>query len=143
MRRDKTALMLMEQLAALLIFALAAAFCLQGFVRADKLSQAQTARDRAAALCQNAGEVLRHTGGDFDAAAQVLGAQHHDETSLMADYGEDWTAAGNKMRYTLGACRVETELTGLGKAELWCRDEKEETELFRLTVAWQEVGAHG
>lgn len=141
MRRDKTSLLLMEQLVALLVFALAAAICLQAFVTADRRSRTMEAKDRAAVLCQNAAETLRNSGGDLAAAAKSLNAQYADENSFMIDYKEDWTPAENTVRYILGASRSDPGIPRLGRAEVWCRDEAEGTELFRLAVAWQEVTA--
>lgn len=139
MRRDKTPLLLMEQLVTLLVFALAAAVCLQAFVTADGLSRRMADREQAAIHCQNVAEILRNKAGDFSAAAGILNAQYADENSLMIDYTEDWTLADNTARYILGASRRETSVPGLRKAEVWCRDEAAGDELFRIEVAWQEV----
>ena len=141
--RSKAPLILMEQMVMLLVFALAAALCLQAFVKSDALSKRAQARDQAVILCQSAAETVRSTGGDFAAAAVLLDADQYDADSLMMDYAADWTAAGDTMRYTLGACRVETETPGLGEAEVWVRDEAAEEELFRIRVSWQEVSVHG
>ena len=45
--RSKAPLILMEQMVMLLVFALAAALCLQAFVKSDALSSRGEARDRA------------------------------------------------------------------------------------------------
>ena len=45
--KSKAPLMLMEQMVMLLVFALAAALCLQAFVKADEISKQAEARDRA------------------------------------------------------------------------------------------------
>lgn len=142
MNRSKVPLVLMEQLVMLLVFALAAAVCLRIFVFADHASGQVQDRDRAAELVQNAAQVLRHTGGDFSRAAELLDAQHRDQNSLMIDYDGEWALATDTMRYTLGASRV-SDIPYLGMAEVWCRDEVEDLELFRLKVAWQEVAEHG
>lgn len=143
MNRSKVPLVLMEQLVMLLVFALAAAVCLRIFVFADHASRQVQDRDRAAELGQNTAQVLQHTGGDFSQAAALLAAQHWDDNSLMIDYDSQWALAADTMRYTLGASRVSSDLRSLGKAEVWCRDEAEDCELFRLEVAWQEVTDHG
>lgn len=126
----------------LLVFALAAAVCLRIFVFADRASRQVQDRDRAAELVQNTAQLLRHTGGDFSQAAELLDAQHWDEDSLMIDYDDEWALATDAMRYTLGAARV-SGAPYLGMAEVWCRDEGSDLELFRLKVAWQEVVEHG
>ena len=57
--RSKAPLVLMEQMVMLLVFALAAALCMQAFVKSDQLSQQIVDRDQAVSLCQNAAEAIR------------------------------------------------------------------------------------
>ena len=63
--RSKAPLMMMEQMVMLLVFALAAALCLQAFVKSDEMSRRSEARDRAVAEAQNAAELIRYYGGDI------------------------------------------------------------------------------
>lgn len=138
--KSKAPLVMMEQMVMLLVFALAAALCLQAFVQSDAQSKRSEARDQAVIQAQTAAETLRSCGGDFARAAKLLGAEHYDEDSLMIDYASDWTPAQGTMRYTLGAARQENDQDGLGRAQVWVRDESGGgEELFRLDVAWQEV----
>ncbi len=143
MNRSKVPLVLMEQLVMLLVFALAAAVCLRIFVFADRTSRQVQDRDRASELVQNAAQVLRHTAGDFPQAAELLEARHWDDNGLTMDYDNEWAATGEDPRYTLRASRVSSDSSLLGKAQVWCRDEAEDRELFRLEIAWQEVAEHG
>ena len=48
--RSKAPLVMMEQMVMLLVFALAAALCLQAFVQSDLLSKDIASRDRAITL---------------------------------------------------------------------------------------------
>lgn len=94
--KSKAPLLLMEQMVMLLVFALAAALCLQAFVKSDSLSSRSEARDRAAVLCQNAAETVRHYGGDaqnaLSRAAEDLGAAYSEEfVTFSLDYDENWT----------------------------------------------------
>lgn len=89
---------------------------------------------------QTVAETLRSCGGDFAQAAELLGSEQYDEDSLLLAYAPDWTPAGETMRYLLGATRQESDVDGLGRAQVWVRDESGDgAELFRLDVAWQEV----
>ena len=63
--RNKSPLALMEQLVMVLVFALAAALCLQVFMFADLTSERNAAIDRAVTECQNAAEILKASGGDL------------------------------------------------------------------------------
>jgi len=147
--RSKAPLALMEQMVMLLVFALAAALCLQAFAKSDQLSKKGGERDRAAVLCQSAAEIISHTGGDFVQAADLLDAASGDKDSFLIFYGSDWEPSAPisesvyDFGYTLGACRVESDVPGLGKAEIWVVDDSSEPEeeLIRFQVAWQEVSA--
>lgn len=142
---------LMEELVMLVVFALAAALCLQAFVKSDQMSRRSEARDQAVALCQSAAEAVRASEGDFRRAAELLGAEQQED-SLRMFYGEDWQPAqptspgAYPFGYTLGAAREESGVPGLGKARVWVVDDHDEAGevLFSLDVTWQEeVSAHG
>lgn len=154
MRRDKTPLLLLEQMVTLLVFALAAAICLQIFVTARLQSQDIARRDQAAVLCQNTAETLRATGGDVEAAlAQISGVApgQRDGFGYFVPYNEDWEALSYEGRpldsaYTLRVQGLDSGVAGLGAAEIeayvWKKGEMEP--LFRLETAWQkEVGGDG
>ncbi len=139
--RSKAPLALMEQMIMLLVFALAAALCLQSFAKSDRMSERAEERDRALTVCQSAAEVIRHTGGDFTAAAKKLDAAWWDADGLTVDYDQSWESNASSVKYVLGISRVETGVPGLGRAEIWLYNEAAEPreELIRFQVAWQEV----
>ena len=152
--RSKAPLAMMEQMVMLLVFALAAALCLQAFVKSDEMSKGMEAQDRAVTLCQSAAEALRSTRGDFSWAQSQLSPAGEatagsTEDALLICYDEDWnppSAYGKSLRYELRAARVDSDIPGLGKAAVWVKDmaiEDADDDLFRLEVAWQEVSAHG
>lgn len=145
--RSRSSLAMMEQIIMLLVFALAAALCLQAFVKSDQMSRNSEARDRAMILCQSAAEAIRQTNGDFPAAAALFGADRYDDDFFGQDYDRDWNRAEGTMRYAMGVARSETDVPGLGKAVVWFRDEAADDfngiELVRLEVCWQEVSNRG
>ena len=57
--KNKTSLLLMEQLVMILVFALCAALCLQCFMAADRISRETGLRDEAVLLAQNTAESLK------------------------------------------------------------------------------------
>ena len=140
--KSKAPLTMMEQMVMLLVFALASALCLQAFVRSDAISKQSEIRDRAYVAAQSALEAVRFTKGDMEAAAALLGAGNYEQDSLMIDYTQDWEV-GSPCRFTLGICRKDSGVAGLGMAQVWIRDEWDESkgggELVRMDVAWQEV----
>ena len=142
--KSKAPLLLMEQMVMLLVFALAAALCLQAFVKSDGLSGNSEARDRAVTLCQTAAETVRHSGGNFNEAAEKLGLEFGQGSTMFRYYDENWEPLpisegpipGGGIQAVLDAP------PGLGKASV-CVSEAHGEALFELEVAWQEeVSAH-
>lgn len=127
--KSKTPLVMMEQLIMLLVFALAAAFCLQAFALSDSLSEQNALRDAAVTEAQSAAEVIKHCGGDFSLAAEVLGAECEDGELIKSGEG-----------YILTATHTDSGNELLGRAEILVADDSGE-ELFSLCCAWQRGGA--
>ena len=117
--KNKTFLLLAEQLIMVLVFAVAAALCLSAFVKADRISQETIRRDEAVLLAQNAAEMLKATGGNGEQALGML----HPETA----------EAGYRMEIQ----RLSSDYPLLGRAEI--RIWLEEDLLFTLQTGWQEA----
>ncbi|MBR7142201.1 MAG: hypothetical protein IKD06_01530 [Clostridia bacterium] len=119
--KNRSLLMLIELTVMLLVFALAAAFCLQGFSSADSLSAHSLALDEACLIAQNAVEILENSGGDCQLAEQ---------------YVSPYLQQGG---YTLVITPVDTDLPALGQARVSVFKNGES--VFALTACWQrEVG---
>ena len=71
--KSKAPLSLMEQLIMLLVFALAAALCLQVFVLSGKVSRSSETKSHAVTAVQNAAEVTKSCRGDFESISAILG----------------------------------------------------------------------
>ena len=106
--RSKAPLALMEQSVMILVFALAAALCVQAFVFSDETSKRIDDRDRAAVEAQNAAELLkrRGLGRDDDAlviieeVAGELGGTFGDGRAVIR-YDADWnTGSFSLTNYT-------------------------------------------
>ena len=140
--KSKAPLLLMEQMVMLLVFALAAALCLQAFVKSDGSSDRSERRDRAITAAQTAAEMVQHCRGYLPEAAELLGVEWRDgEDVLLIAYDRDWKLAKDRMRYHLGIVLQDSGVDGLGKAQIWVRDEavaESEAELVRFDVTWQE-----
>ena len=157
--KSKAPLLLMEQMVMLLVFALAAALCLQAFVKSDGLSGNSEARDRAVTLCQTAAETVRHSGGNFNEAAEKLGLEFGQGSTMFRYYDENWQPLpisegpipgyegalpdpGRGAAYSLNIHGVLDTPAGVGKASVSVREVDGEV-LFEIEVAWQEVFFHG
>ena len=123
--RSKTPLVLMEQLVMVLVFALAAAVCLQIFSLSDRLSRKNEAVAEAVLIVQNTAEELKYSYGH----------------SLLEWENADGVYFLEEEEYRIEAKMEETEITGLQKVHLQVLDEGEV--LFDLPVAWQEVKDNG
>jgi len=125
--KSKSPLMLMEQVLMVLVFALAAAFCLQAFTLSEQLSLDSRQRSDAALLAQNAVETLKACDGDFEEAAALLGGSWD---------GACWCYEEEALQLTVTP--MDSGVSGLGRAEAVVTSLDGET-LFSLPAAWQEV----
>lgn len=112
--KSKASLVLMEQLMMVLVFALAAALCLQVFAKAAEISDQTAQRDEAAVLAQNAAELLKGTRGDVEKVQSLSGSGYRLEIQMQ-----------------------DADIPGLGQAkiEVFHGD----TRLISLCTGWQEV----
>ncbi len=128
--RNKSPLILIEQVLMVLIFALAAAFCLRAFVLSEQLSLQTQQRGDAALLAQNAVEVLKSCGGDYEEAAVRLGG---------AWDGDCWQLEEEDLVLTVIPETCGTELLGRARVQVCSRAGDV---LFTLPAAWQEVSGN-
>lgn len=124
--KSRASLVLMEQLIMVLVFALAASMCLGVFLRADQISLETARRDEAAVLAQNWAEVLKSTGGDLHAAAELLGGRAEEERLTLESDG-----------FVLEIQLIDSGVIGLGTAQI--RVYWENSLIFELRTGWQEV----
>lgn len=150
--KGKGSLALMEQIVMLLVFALAAALCLQAFVKSDQLSRRSQDADHAMALCQSVAETICNNGGDIDAAFRTLNGRepgHRDGFGAFEGYNSDWEPISGDGRessaYTLQVLETPSEIAGLAtaKVEAYVWESGEMHSLFSIDIAWQEVSGHG
>lgn len=127
--KSKAPLVMMEQLIMLLVFALAAALCLQAFVLADSQSKTTSRRDSAILEVQRTAETIKYCGGDMEKAAGILGADLDEGTLSLGC--EDCS---------IYARSEDSGTNFLGSARVWAEDEKGQ-ELLAVSVAWQSGGA--
>lgn len=108
--KNRASLVLMEQMIMVLVFALAAALCLRGFLKAEEISTRTARRDEAVWIAQNAAELLK--AGREPAVPYESG-------------------------FTLEIQEENTDIPGFQQAEI--RVSYQEELLFTLTAGWQEV----
>ena len=123
--KDKTPLLLIEQLIMILVFALTAALCLRGFAYADGLSEQICQQEQAAVLAQSAAEMLK--------AEKIIrqACSFYDASLEQVTEKEAWT-------YRLQVSREAEDIPGFGSAKIRV-DSADAEELMVLTVGWQEA----
>lgn len=140
--RSKSPLALMEQIVMVLVFALAAALCLQVFVLSDQMSEKHQDADRAVLLAQNTAEMIKACGGVEEAKEAVGG----DIRQMMWStyYYEDLTPAPDAENgyYHVNVLPGNSGVEGLGQANIEVFRWDGNQGLFALNVAWQEVSGH-
>jgi hypothetical protein len=128
----------MEQLIMVLVFALAAALCVQIFVFSGQSSRRNEARDRACVAAQNAAELLKSGDGDtadhLSSAARQLGGSY-EQGVLWVDYSADWEPVAQGGSYRLTAQGKPSGVPGLAAADVSVTDGDDV--LFQIEVAWQ------
>ncbi|MDE6259260.1 MAG: hypothetical protein K2M42_00090 [Oscillospiraceae bacterium] len=152
--KSKAPLAMMEQIVMLLVFALAAALCLQAFVKSDQMSKRSEARDHAAVLCQNVAETIQHDG-DIEAALTRLHGEVYaeDDGVYRSFYDGDWNyvrsipgcgTGAPETVYRLEVWPVDSGVVGLGRARVEAVSIEDNTSVFSLEITWQEeVSARG
>jgi hypothetical protein len=126
--RSKAPLVLMEQLVMVLVFALAAAVCVQAFALADRISRRSALQDAAAVTAQSMAEVWKAAGGDTAAAAERYGSGAVAQGT--------WTVEGDGYQVTL----LDTAEGGLLRtAAVDAVADGESEPLLSLTAACQEA----
>lgn len=125
--KNKASLVLIEQLIMTLVFALAAAVCLQIFVKADSISRQTERLGQAQVLAQNGAEAIKAADGDLAQAAKHLGASLDEQTLLL-----------EKEDLVLTVSVIPSSVAGLGQAQITVS--YEDVPLLELVTGWQEVG---
>lgn len=129
--RNKSPLSLMEQMLMVLVFALVAALCLQGFVLANRISTDMEARNHAVTIAQNAAEIVKCLSGDLEQTARQLNGDW-DGSVLQADY----EPLNQTKALHLEITPADSSSPLLGTAQI--RVLQGEEILFEITAAWQE-----
>lgn len=140
MRRSKTPLALMEQLVMVLVFALAAALCVQVFVLSDQTSRRNEERDRALLEAQNAAEALKSGDEDYFVALSAVTG----DGGWSISYDEDWRSMtdADAAAYHLLIFPADSGLDYLWAAQIQVYTADGDL-LADLPVAGQEVSLDG
>lgn len=136
--KNKTPLLLFEQIILLLVFVFAAAVCLRAFVWADVQAQENADRDRAMIEVQNAVEIAKAVRGDWMQAAAIYGGAGNEEGWFIR-YDDEWNPGPEKQPFVLRVTDIESgdALLGLARVQLW----EDEQLMLETEAAWQEVGS--
>lgn len=135
--KNKAPLALMEQLIMLLVFALAAALCLQIFVLSGQVSADCRMRSHGITVAQNAAEALKASGGDLEQCAVICGGSW-DADSWQIPFDDNWQVTGEETaQFLLQVTLAEEEIPLLGTAQITVETINGES-LVGFSVSWQE-----
>ena len=115
--KSKAPLALIELVIMVLIFALAAALCLQAFVWSHQQSETMALRDEAVLAVQNGAELIKSSKGDAEVVKEVN--------------------AGDFNGFSLRAEELDVNTPGLGTAAVTATA-KDGSEIFSLQIYWQK-----
>lgn len=135
--KSKAPLVLMEQLIMVLVFALAAAVCIQAYALTGTLSRKLVRKDHAMMVGQSMAEIVKACRGDKNKILAETDGFLEGERILVC-YDEDWNVvqAQNKAAYRAEFETTETtELCHYGIVSV--EDKGDGKELFSLKIAWQ------
>ena len=136
--KNKAPLALMEQLVMLLVFALAAALCLQIYALSGQISRRCEAQGHAVTNVQNVAEAMKAYRGDLSRYSPFL-TREETEAPMLLGYDEQWQETEtDRAFYRILVIPQDSRTPGLGQAEITARTETDD-ELFSVTVCWQEV----
>lgn len=142
--RSKAPLVLMEQLVMVLVFALAAALCIQAFVLADRRSASCAEQNQAVIAAQSAAEVYKNCRGDGNQAAELYGG-HVEQGSWVTYWDQDGRQVNDRedAAFQVQVAPVRTDSEYLGRATLKAVETGGNSQFcYTLQLAWQEVDGH-
>ena len=133
--KSKAPLAMMEQIVMVLVFALAAALCLQTFVLSGKISKKTEAKNRAVTEVQNAAELMKN-GGFLEYVERYAPAETEGE--YVTFFTGDWQITGEEKQ---AEYKMTVTYTESAELPLWQADITFDTasgeELIRISAAGQ------
>ena len=138
--KNSAFLALMEQMIMTLVFALAAALCLQVFILSEQMSLRSEAQSHALITTQNAAEALKGSHGDLDFCANLIGGSVQDNCWSI-QYNDQWEITECDVAYELQVTIAPKTSEFLRTATLTTQSAEGST-LISFDVTWQEVSPH-
>jgi hypothetical protein len=137
-RGSGSEMFLMELLLGIMIFAIAAAICMQVFVTAHRIADDSNNLNRAVVAAQNGAECFKATNGDLAETAELLGGASVDGDTLSMRFDYEWKPYGESgFGFLLKIVRVSNQ-DGLVEGALSVSDASGNP-IFEIPVAVAEV----
>ena len=127
--KNKSYLLLLEQMCMILVFALAAALTLQGFALSGEMIRESRTLESASLAAQNMAEILKQSEGDLACAAEMLGGTADSAARRVI-------CTDKENRFTLTAELTDTDNPLLGAAQIRAEGADGGT-IYSLRVCWQ------
>ncbi len=126
--KNRSFLLILEQLCMILLFSLAAVLALRGFAEAKEIGREARSLEWAAAAAENMAETLKDVRGDFAAAAGVIGGELNGEGLLVRS-----NPHGMEIAVTASPTDSGHALLGAARITAACGEDV----LLEITVSWQ------
>lgn len=137
--RGKAPLMLMEQVVMILVFAVAAALCVQAFVTASLMAESSEKEDHGAGIAQTVAETIKEEHGDLAQVAEQLDGEYQDG-KLSFYYDKNWNLIpGEEEAVYEASAKMTVPGEYFSQGEVKITDIQENQEIFFLKIGWQEV----
>lgn len=133
--KSKAPLAMMEQIVMVLVFALAAALCLQTFVLSGKISKRTEAKNRAAVEAQNVAETIKAEGLDEYIEKQKF-QQITEGYRIFLDEAWNEVSGEEQAEYYIDICPLNSDSEYLWFVDIMVT-KQDGTELFCIPVAGQ------
>ena len=132
--KSKAPLVMMEQIVMVLIFALAAALCLQTFVLSGKISKETEIVNKAVIEAQNVAERMK-----AESVSSVTKEAKQTEEGFRLFYDDMWNevSLADEAEFYMDICPVNHDNEYFWRAEIVVK-EKDGTELFSIPAAGQK-----
>ncbi|NLF79899.1 MAG: hypothetical protein GX572_01755, partial [Clostridia bacterium] len=118
----KSTLFLLEQILAILVFAITAAVCVHLFVGSHLAAKANTELNYALLAAQNSAEVFKAAQGDWQLTADLLDVQPQAivaDTKIQVAYDKTWQPCPiTDAAYLLELAPVYSDISGLSRAQI-------------------------
>lgn len=134
--KSRAPLVLMEQLVMVLVFALAAAVCIQSFVMTGIRSKKLVQKDHAMMVCESLAEIVKACHGDKNKILSETGGSLQEDR-IQVSYDENWNRVPREDAVYMAVFQLQDTKSLCHRGTITVTAQENEDVLFSLDIAWQ------